>query len=138
MRFTDAPPPIIETDGFVDRFHEAHNMIDSFNQYYAENYHLLWLNCLDELMSTWLNTFCPGFMCGPRKPHLFGNEYHSIADGDDDKPIMWRVKIVERKDCLKKANGQWAFPSEFPVRLGKTTTMMLYHRPWHIGWKLSH
>ncbi len=47
------------------------------------------------------------------KPHLFGNEYHSIVDGDDGKPIMWRTKIVEGKDFLKKANGTWAFPSKF-------------------------
>ena len=24
MQFTDAPPPMIETDGFGDRFHEVH------------------------------------------------------------------------------------------------------------------
>jgi hypothetical protein len=60
----------------------------------------------------------------PRKPHPFGNEYHSIADGDDGKPIMWRVKIVEGKDKPKRANGQPVFPSEFPG-LGKTATTML-------------
>jgi hypothetical protein len=39
MRFTDTPLPTIKTDGFVDRFHEVRNMIDSFNTYYAENNH---------------------------------------------------------------------------------------------------
>jgi hypothetical protein len=125
IRFTDSPPPTIKTDVFVDRFHKVRNMIDSFNQYYTKNYHPSWLNCLDESMSSWLNKFCPGFICVPWKPHLFGNEYHSIADGDDGKPIMWRVKIVEGKDRPKKADGRWAFPSEFPARLGKTTTTML-------------
>ncbi len=89
MGFMDVPPPTIETDEFVNRFHEVRAMIDSFNQYYAKSYHPSWLNCFDESMSSWLNKFCPGFMCVPRKPHPFGNEYHSIADGDDDKPIMW-------------------------------------------------
>jgi hypothetical protein len=125
MQFTDAPPPTIKTEGFVDRFHEVRNMIDCFNQYYSESNHPSWLNCLDESMSSWLNKFCPGFMCVPRKPHPFSNEYHSIADGDDGKPIMWRVKIVEGTGRPKKADGRWAFPSEFNARLGKTTTTML-------------
>ena len=48
-------------------------------------------------------------MCVPRKePHPFGNEYHSIADRDDGKSIMWRVKIVEGKNRPKRANGQYA------------------------------
>ncbi len=89
MRFTAVPPPTIKTDGFLDRFHEVHYMIEMFNQYYAENYHPSWLNCLDESMSLWLNKFCPGYMCVPRKPHPFGNEYHSIANEDEGKPIMW-------------------------------------------------
>jgi hypothetical protein len=100
-------------------------MIEMFNQYYAENYHPSWLNCLNESMSSWLNKFCPGFMCVPWKPHPFGNEYHLIADGDEGKPIMWRVKVMEGKDCPMKADGHWAFLAEFPVRLGKTTTTML-------------
>jgi hypothetical protein len=46
----------------------------------------------------------------PCKPHPIGNGYHSIADSDDGKPIMRRVKIVEGKDHPKKADGSWAFP----------------------------
>jgi hypothetical protein len=91
-------------------------MINNFNRHYAENYNPLWLNCLNKSMSSWLSKFCPGFMCVPRKPpHLFGNgnEYHLIADGDNGKPIMWRVKIVEGKDRPRRANGQPVFPSEF-------------------------
>ncbi len=67
----------------------------------------------------------PGIHVCPPQASPFGNEYHSIADGDDGKPIMWRLKIVEGKDRPKKANGQWAFPSEFPVGFRKTTTTML-------------
>ena len=124
IRFTDKAAPTLERDGYVDRFHEVRNMLDVFNEYYASNYHPSWLNVLDESMSSWLSKFCPGFMCVPRKPHPFGNEYHSIADGDDGKPIMWRVKLVEGKDRPKKADGQWVFPTEYPG-LGKTTTTML-------------
>ncbi|KAL3809499.1 hypothetical protein ACHAXA_009735 [Cyclostephanos tholiformis] len=124
LRFTDVRMPTVERDGYEDRFHEVRKMIDEFNNHYAHSYHPSWLNCLDESMSSWLNKFCPGFMCVPRKPHPFGNEYHSIADGDDGKSIMWRVKLVEGKDRPKKAGGQWVFPTEFPG-YGKTTTTML-------------
>ena len=124
LRFTDARTPTVEQDGYEDRFHEVRKLIDAFNNHYAHSYHPSWLNCLDESMSSWLNKFCPGFMCVPRKPHPFGNEYHSIADGDDGKSIMWRVKLVEGKDRPKKAGGQWVFPTEFPG-YGKTTTTML-------------
>lgn len=33
--------------------------------------------------------------------------------------------MMEGKDCPKKADRCWAFPSEFPARLGKTLTTML-------------
>ncbi len=109
MRFTDRQAPTLEHDGFVDRFNEVRKIIDAFNQHYADHYHPSWLNCLDESMCTWLSKYCPAFMCVPRKPHPFGNEYHLIANGDDGKLIMWRVKIVEGKDRPKQANGQCMF-----------------------------
>ena len=37
---------------------------------------------------------------------------------------MWRVKLQEGKDCSKKTDGSWAFPSEFPG-YSKTATLML-------------
>ena len=83
IHYTDKPPP-----GFVDRFHDALQMIDAFNQHYTEEYIPSWLNCLDELMNSWLDKFCLGFMSVTRKPHSLGNEYHSIADGDDGKLVM--------------------------------------------------
>ena len=89
-------------------------MIDAFNDHYANEYAPSWLSCLDESMNSWLNKFCLGFMSVPRKPHPLGNEYHSIADGDDGKAIMWRIKLQEGKDRPKDAGGKdWAFPSEF-------------------------
>ena len=68
-------------------------------------------------------------MCVPHKPHPFGNEYQSIADGVTEKglegkPIVWRVKLQEGKDCPKKPDGGWAPPSEFTGYL-KTATLML-------------
>ena len=111
IRYTNKDVPIL----FTDKFHEVRQMIDAFNNHYTNEYTPSWLNCIDESMSSWLNKFCPGFMCVPRKPHPQGNEYHSIADADKDgtKPVMWRVKIVEGKDRPKRADGTYAFASQF-------------------------
>ena len=85
-------------------------MIETFNNHYDGEYVPSLLNCLDELMNSFLDKFCPGFMCVPRKPYPFGNEYHSIADGASEKwlegkPIMWRIKLQEGKDRPKKPDG---------------------------------
>ena len=48
-----------------------------------------------------------------RKPHPIGNEYHSIVDGDEGNPVLYRVKIQEGKDHPKYANDKWSFPSKF-------------------------
>ncbi len=132
IHFTNKETPTVASDGFVDRFHEVRQMLDAFNDHYDRNYVASWLSCLDESMSSWLSMFCPGFfMAVPCKPHPFGNEYHSIANGDDGKPIMFRINLVKGKDCSKKADGSWAFPLEYD-RLQKTTkTMMEMTKPLH-------
>ena len=126
MRYTNKTPP-----PFLDRFHDVREMIDAFNSHYADYYVPSWLSCLDESMNSWLDKFCPGFMSVPRKPHPLGNEYHSIADGDDGKAIMWRIKLQEGKDRPKDATGKWAFPSKFEGKnqntnrkYTKTSTLM--------------
>jgi hypothetical protein len=96
--FTDVPPPTMAQGGFVDRFHNVWKLIDAWKDHMAAEYNPSWLNCLDESMNSWLSKFCPGFMCVPQKPHPFGNEYHTIADGDGGKPILWQIKLVEGKD----------------------------------------
>jgi hypothetical protein len=71
-------------------------------------------------------------MCVPRKPHPFGNEYHSIADGDGGKPILWRIKLVEGKDRPKKEDGwTWAYPSEYDRLPATAKTMMTMTKPIH-------
>ena len=83
IRYTDKPTP-----DFLGRFHEVRDVINAWNQHMDDKYYPSWLNCLDESMNSWLDKFCPAFMCVPRKPHQFTNAYHSIADGDGGKPIM--------------------------------------------------
>jgi hypothetical protein len=85
--------------------------------HYPKEYSSGWLNCLDELMNSWLNKFCPGFLVCGQKPWPFGND-HSIADGDENMLhlIMWQVLLVNRKDQPKLANGKFAFASQFEER----------------------
>ncbi len=133
MRFTDEEAP-----DFEDKFHEVRKMLLLFNSHYEQNYIPSWLSCLDESMNSWLDKYCPGFMCVRRKPHPFGNEYHTICDGDGGRPILWRAELVEGKDRPKKANGEWAFPCEFErAGISKTAALMLrMTRPIHGKGKL--
>jgi hypothetical protein len=121
IRYTSKEEPLF----FVDKFHEVREMLEAFNEHYARNYRPSWMNCIDESMNSWLNKFCPGFMFLPRKPWPFGNEYHTIADGDDGKTIMWRVKLVEGKDRPKLPNGRFAFPSKWEEKGYKNTVELL-------------
>ncbi|KAL7486093.1 hypothetical protein ACHAW6_011693 [Cyclotella cf. meneghiniana] len=73
---------------------------DAFNEHYQHDYNPCWWNCLNESMSVWYNKCCQGFMCVPWKS-IFGNEYHTICDGELDghsSPILWHAEIQEGKD----------------------------------------
>ncbi len=131
IRFTDKDTPTVASNGFIDWFHKVCQMLDAFNNHNNQNYVPSWISCLDKLMSSWLSKFCPGFMCVPCKPHLFGNKYHTIADGDSGKPIMFWIKLVEGKDRPKKADGSWAFPSEYNRLSKMTKTMLEMTKPLH-------
>ena len=90
MRFTDEDAP-----AFEDKFHEVRKILLLFNLHCDEKYIPSWLSCLDESMNSWMDKYCPGFMCMPRKPHPFGNEYHTICNGDQGQEILWRLEIFE-------------------------------------------
>ena len=106
----------IQSPSFLDQFRDVRQMIEAFNVHYDGEYVPSWLNCLDESMNIFLDNFCPGFMCAHRKPHPFGNEYHSISDGVTEKglqgkPIMWRVKLQEGNAQLPSSFFGRSFPS---------------------------
>ena len=131
LRYTNREAP---TD-FVDRFHPIRQLSKAWNKHYAEEYLPEWLNCLDESMNAFFDHLCLGFMVVPRKPHPFGNEYHTIGDGaypSGGRPVIWRAKIQEGKDRPKKG-GSWAFPSQYEAHLkSKSAVLMLeMTRPIH-------
>mmetsp|Transcript_11947 Transcript_11947/g.25228 ORF Transcript_11947/g.25228 Transcript_11947/m.25228 type:complete len:318 (-) Transcript_11947:177-1130(-) len=125
LRFEDIMQALCLTNHpyppYADCFHDARQIIDEFNEHYMTNYIPGWISCIDESMSVWLNKFCPRWMCVPRKPHPFGNEYHTICNGDlkIGTPIMFRVELVEGKDRPPQLGRK-----EFEEH-GKTVGLML-------------
>ncbi|KAL9187551.1 hypothetical protein ACHAXT_001654 [Thalassiosira profunda] len=121
MRYTNRAQP-----GYADKFHDVRQMQDEWNKHMAEEYSPAWFNTLDESMNICLNPYVPGWMVVPRKPHPFGNEYHSICDGDLEtgNPIMWHVELQEGKDRPPEAGDKkWQ-------ERGKTAGLMLrMHEP---------
>ena len=77
LKCTDKPNPT-----YKDGFRELRRLIDKWNANMDKNFTPAWVSCLEESMPQWLNKYtCPGFMCVPRKPWSFGNEYHTNACG---------------------------------------------------------
>ena len=92
-------------------------MIDKWNIHMSLNWRSGLFECLDESMSIWYNKFtCPGWMFVPRKPHPFGNEYHS--KGCVKAKVINHIDLVERKD---KPATYWHMQTNI---LGKTIGLL--------------
>ena len=111
--FTDCDPP-----SYQDKFWEVRQMIAEWNKNMREQFSPSWISCLDESMSIWYSRWtCPGWMFVPRKPHPFGNEYHSISCGIST--IMYGIELVEGKDePPEKATPKF-------TEKGKTASLLL-------------
>ena len=95
-------------------------MVDEWNKNMAQQFTPSWVSCLDESMSPWTNKYtCPGWMFVPRKPHPFGNEYHSVCCSMSG--IMWGVELVEGKDAPRAAEH----PKPKHNNLGNTVGLLL-------------
>ena len=79
-------------------------------------------------MSPRTNKYCPGYMFVPRKSHPSGNEYHTIADGDQGKPIMWRAKVQEGKDKPIDGNNP-RYPTQFECYTTTAKLMLEMTKP---------
>ena len=107
------PPPLTH---MIDKFWEVRELINSWNLNMYKYYIPSWVCCLDESVSIWINRWtCPGWIFIPRKPHPFGNEYHTIADGLTN--ILFWAEIVEGKDAPN-------FPVPFEEK-GQTSGLLL-------------
>ena len=114
LRFTGEDPP-----SYSDPFHEVRGLIKAWNANMTEVFQPSWLSCLDESISIWFSKYtCPGWMCVPRKPHPFGNEYHSICCAKSR--IMYQIELVEGKDEPKEKPKP-----EFYDKKSPTTSLLL-------------
>jgi hypothetical protein len=88
----------VQKPTYKDKFWQVRQMILSWNENMNEFFCPSWVSCLDESMSIWTNRWtCPGWTFVPRKPHPFGNEYHTIACGKSG--ILYGMEMVEGKDA---------------------------------------
>ena len=105
---------------YRDKFWEVRQMVDEWNKNMAEQFTPSWVSCLDESMSPWTNKYtCPGWMFVPRKPHPFGNEYHSVCCSMSG--IMWGMELVEGKDAPHAGEH----PKTKHSNLGNTVGLLL-------------
>ena len=113
LKVTNKAPPT-----YKDRFWEVRQVLDLCKTHIQENFVPSWVSCLDESMSIWFNRWtCPGWVFCPRKPHPFGNEYHTIACGMSG--ILYDFEIVEGKDHPRE------IPADPMDSLGKTVGLLL-------------
>lgn len=127
LRYTDIAPPV-----FADKFHSVRQMAKAWNDNMEQNFMPGWLSCLDESMMIWHNKWtAPGFMFVPRKPHPFGNEWHSI--GCVLSGVMYHMELVEGKDRPKEL-GPKEFEAEFEKPSATAALMVRMCKPiWNTG-----
>ena len=95
LTYTDEPAP-----PYSDKFWQVRQMISQWNKHMFEVFIPSWISCLDKSISIWYNRWtCPGWVFVPRKPHPFGNEYHTICCGLSR--ILFRLELREGKDGPK-------------------------------------
>ena len=68
-------PPV-----YQNKFWQVRKCIDSFNFQMIRIFGPSWMICLDESIVVFMNEHCSGWMSIMCKPHLYGNEYHTIAN----------------------------------------------------------
>jgi len=96
LMYTKREPP-----KFCDKFWEVRNLITAWKQNMHDIFSPSYMTCLDESMSIWNNKWsCPGWIFCPRKPHPFGNEWHTISCALSG--ILFDLEIVEGKDRPKE------------------------------------
>jgi hypothetical protein len=114
LRFTSASAP-----SYRDRFWEVREMIAAWNENMKSLFLPGWVTCLDESISIWFSRYtCPGWVFCPRKPHPFGNEYHTHCCGITG--ILFAMEMVEGKDRPSEL-GDPKFESSY----GKTGGLLL-------------
>ena len=113
LKFTDREAP-----DYIDKFFAIRQLVEEWNKNMKENFAASWMSCLDESMMIWYNKYAPGWMVVPRKPHPFGNEWHTICCCLSS--IMFQMELVEGKDHPRQLGNP-----EHENDLGKTGSLMV-------------
>ena len=85
---------------YRDMFCWVQEMIKSWNYNITQKYYSPWLSCLDESMVDFHNHLVPGWMIVNRKPHPYGNEYHTHVDALTS--VIYFVGIIKVRDNQNK------------------------------------
>ena len=102
---------------YKDKFWQIRQLLSEWNLNMNEFFSPSWVSCLDESMSPWTSRWtCPGWTFVPRKPHPFGNEYHTIACGKSG--VLYGLELVEGKDSPAEIDKEFD-------GLGKTVGLLL-------------
>ena len=102
LHYTTASPPA--ADEPRNKFWEVQEMMQAWNDNMVNIFKASWVSCLDESMSIWFNQWtCPGWVFCPRKPHPYGNKYHTICCAICG--IMYAFEIVMGKDSPFRASS---------------------------------
>jgi hypothetical protein len=98
----------VQQPAFVDEFWSVRQMIKSWNDHMVGIFLCAWVICLNKLMSIWHNNnkwTCLGWIFCPRKPHPFGNKYHTACCALSS--IMFMIELVEGKDAPRHIAKQF-------------------------------
>jgi hypothetical protein len=116
LRITSVPSP-----PFVDRFWQIRPLIHAFNNNMNYYFKPSWKVCVDESMVVWTSDLAPGWIVVKRKPHPFGNEYHTAACCETK--IIYFIELVEGKDRPPQLPLTHLSPND--ASGGKTTALLL-------------
>ena len=116
LRLTIEKPP-----SYHKKMWTVCGLIYAFNVHMHSVFGPSWITCLDKSMVVYTNEHFPSWVNVNRKPHPFGNEYHTIACAVSH--ILFRAKLVEtKKDRPKEGPHSEA---EFAKDVGKKLSLCL-------------
>ena len=110
-----------EPPSYHDKMWMVCGLIDAFNTHMHSVFGLSWITCLDERMVVYTNEHCPSWVNVKRKPHPFGNSYHTIACAVSH--ILFSAKLFETKKERSKEGPHCEAESAKDV--GKTPSLCL-------------
>ena len=102
----------------MDGSFHIQKLVGAYNARMSTNFILGWISCLYESIMICTNKFGTGWVVLPRKPHTFGNKWHTICCAMS--VVVFFVGIVEGKDQPTERGKR-----EFEADYGETGGLMM-------------